>query len=268
MFNEKETSVDSSKPVELYTFTHVVNAYRYSTGDNIAIGFDVYSSAPITRSNIASSSDPRSNSITITCPHELKLLELFLYSMPAEPVYVTIQKLQLDSMDYITEWVGKVIAVTWDMATANLECESLCSFEGKKFATDYINIICTKALYSEKCRVDKNNFALFVYVDVSGNALISDTFEGYQENAFAGGMVEFTIDYITRRQFIVKSSGNSIYLHRQIPFLESGMQVKVYPGCDHTIETCKNRFNNIKNYGGFPTIPLKNPFSSASSIFW
>ena len=30
-------------------------------------------------------------------------------------------------------------------------------------------------------------------------------------------------------------------------------------GCSKTVSDCKNKFNNISNYGGFPYIPAKNP---------
>jgi hypothetical protein len=41
--------------------------------------------------------------------------------------------------------------------------------------------------------------------------------------------------------------------------------VALYPGCDHTRETCKDKFDNLANYGGFPWIPSKNPFANSVS---
>jgi len=38
-----------------------------------------------------------------------------------------------------------------------------------------------------------------------------------------------------------------------------GKQVIVYAGCDKTPQTCKNKFNNLQNFRGFPYIPVKNP---------
>lgn len=39
-----------------------------------------------------------------------------------------------------------------------------------------------------------------------------------------------------------------------------GETVYVYPGCDHTLQTCNDVFGNVKNYGGRPFVPRKNPF--------
>src|SRR3546814_2715916 len=39
----------------------------------------------------------------------------------------------------------------------------------------------------------------------------------------------------------------------------AGTAISLYPGCDHRRMTCKDKFNNILNYGGFDWIPTKNP---------
>ena len=38
--------------------------------------------------------------------------------------------------------------------------------------------------------------------------------------------------------------------------------VELVAGCDHSMPTCAARFDNLANYGGFPFIPTKNPFST------
>jgi uncharacterized phage protein (TIGR02218 family) len=34
-----------------------------------------------------------------------------------------------------------------------------------------------------------------------------------------------------------------------------GHTYSVYPGCDRRFATCKAKFNNVANFGGFPHIP-------------
>jgi len=46
--------------------------------------------------------------------------------------------------------------------------------------------------------------------------------------------------------------------------IEGGPQsVTLYPGCSHTIADCRDKFNNLVNFGGFPWIPSKNPFNNS-----
>ena len=46
--------------------------------------------------------------------------------------------------------------------------------------------------------------------------------------------------------------------------LAVGRVLATYPGCDGTWNTCINKFNNWKNYGGQPWIPIKNPMGGES----
>jgi len=44
----------------------------------------------------------------------------------------------------------------------------------------------------------------------------------------------------------------------KLPFLSSvviGDQFQLLPGCDRTLATCTNVFNNAIHFGGFPFIP-------------
>ena len=41
--------------------------------------------------------------------------------------------------------------------------------------------------------------------------------------------------------------------------LTTGQTVVAIPGCDGRAETCRDTFNNIVNYLGFPFIPAENP---------
>ena len=33
----------------------------------------------------------------------------------------------------------------------------------------------------------------------------------------------------------------------------------MYKGCDRSIKMCRDRFDNDKNFGGYPIMPLDNP---------
>ena len=48
--------------------------------------------------------------------------------------------------------------------------------------------------------------------------------------------------------------------------LKAGDAFEAYPGCDHTLATCAAKFGNQLNYGGFPYIPVKNPFTGDAIV--
>lgn len=42
------------------------------------------------------------------------------------------------------------------------------------------------------------------------------------------------------------------------PLMEIGDSITAYPGCRHTIADCRDKFDNLDNFGGFPYVPNKN----------
>jgi hypothetical protein len=71
-------------------------------------------------------------------------------------------------------------------------------------------------------------------------------------------------------RYITSHAGNQITLIRPLRSLSDLVnssvgeaQVTLYPGCAHTRTACKDKFNNLANFGGFPLIPSKNPFGNS-----
>jgi len=62
-------------------------------------------------------------------------------------------------------------------------------------------------------------------------------------------------------RMIIGHTGINLTMVAPMPGLTAGMDVQLYAGCDHAVATCRDRFNNLTNYGGFPFIPVKNPFT-------
>jgi hypothetical protein len=59
-----------------------------------------------------------------------------------------------------------------------------------------------------------------------------------------------------QRRMVLNYSGST--LTPFTPFssaIVAGVTYNLYPGCDYTWQTCKNRFNNVTNFFGFPGIP-------------
>lgn len=59
-----------------------------------------------------------------------------------------------------------------------------------------------------------------------------------------------------QRTIISVGSTTAFGLARPFPFaVEVGDTFQLLPGCDHTLASCQNKFNNLARYGGFPYIP-------------
>lgn len=135
---------------------------------------------------------------------------------------------------------------------------------------ELLNIDMPRNVYSSQCR-----YALFspqctkIAADFAVAALVTeatDSTSQFYTNAgapvdgyFSLGNCIFTSGQNAGLRLMVRSSGHIsglISLIAPMPFLVApGDGVTLYPGCDKTVATCTNKFNNRLNYGGFTQIP-------------
>ena len=56
-------------------------------------------------------------------------------------------------------------------------------------------------------------------------------------------------------QRVVAADGNWLYLDRPLGAVAAGARAVLLEGCDHTLETCAQRFGNAVNFRGEPFLP-------------
>lgn len=73
---------------------------------------------------------------------------------------------------------------------------------------------------------------------------------------YSNGLVKFTSGFNSGLSAVIKShEGNKVTLMLPTAFsIQAGDTFEIQAGCDKTLETCKSKFNNVNNYGGFPHI--------------
>ena len=81
---------------------------------------------------------------------------------------------------------------------------------------------------------------------------------GEADGFYDGGFVFFSS--INDYRLILSHVGNDLTLLLPFPSDAAGETVRIFAGCDHTIATCKTKFDNVLNYGGFAFVPILNPF--------
>jgi len=274
-FRIQETAKDTGKPFELYEFTYGNTVYRYNTtASEIEAEGKWYSPAPISREAFSLTGDARRSQLVINVSSNFKIAQFLKAGTPASPILVTIKKKHIRSSvadsDIITEWIGRIIFAEWLHSGVKLYCESYYTSIQGNANTRYYNYLCTHTLFGESCKVNRESYKITALVDtVNGTNIVSSAFASKPDKYFTGGYLLFdeTSTGLQHTRYISAHTGDTITLTNQIPELAAGMYVTAYPGCDHTHATCKNKFNNVLNFGGFPWIPTRNPFTSTSPIF-
>jgi uncharacterized phage protein (TIGR02218 family) len=78
-----------------------------------------------------------------------------------------------------------------------------------------------------------------------------------EANYFKYGLITFTSGANAGLKAEVMSFADGVFkLFVELPYqISPGDEYTVYPGCDKRHSTCKNKFNNVLNFGGFPWVP-------------
>jgi len=117
---------------------------------------------------------------------------------------------------------------------------------------------CTHTLGDAMCQFDRSNLqATFSAGPGSSEAQIATSVSPTPPNLYIQGtVIGVTGANAGSSRTVANMSGGWVYV--RLAFLSPilpGDQFQLLPGCDRTLSTCTNVFNNMVHFGGFPYIP-------------
>lgn len=251
---------------ELYDFAYGVAHFRYcNLGRAVDYQAQTYQGAGLDRSSIRESADNSSDTLDVTAPLSLPLLDLFRPLAPMSPVALVLQRQTLNGAT-ATIWTGEVGSVEFAGAKATIHCvPPLASLQAQGLTRNWQKQ-CPLTLYSSglgQCNVDRTSVSVSATITaVAGNVVHAAAFAAQADGWWRGGYIEWNDGTVMQRRFITDDAGDSVTLMTPAAPLAPGTVVTALPGCDHTLETCHNKFHNDVNYGGQPGIPEVSPMSS------
>lgn len=264
-YDSREQSVQGGAPVELYMFARNAKIWRYTSAEqDIADSSETWVSAPITRTAVETNTEQARNALKLTVPRNLEVAELFRHAPPTDVIAVTVFRFHRgEEEDAAVIWIGRLLNVSFEGASAILTCEPVSTSLKRQGLRRLSQKQCPLVLYQQgdgQCNVDREAHKIdTVITDASG---VTVTVAALLAKPYAGGWIEYEdADGNFERRFIRSFSGLVLTLNFPFNGLESATAVTVYPGCDHTMETCDGEYDNLPNYGGHPFTPQKNPFS-------
>jgi uncharacterized phage protein (TIGR02218 family) len=264
------------KPVELY---HIwtgagdqlnINVWYYTSGDvQVIFNNHTYLPATLKRSLVQYDASNEVTKMTLQAAYvEDPALE-FVSINPIEIIWIEAIRLHRDQVPLEADviFVGQIKNVSFKGTTASAECVGFEHFLSATIPQYRYQLTCNWKLFEPKCTlikdaVDEDDDPIFrvgpiavAVDDLTGTILTSAAFSGFDDGYFVFGTVEFGDDART----IVDHIGSVITINFKIKTLTDGDLIKAYPGCDGRITTCKNKFDNLLNFLGFPFIPEENP---------
>ena len=270
-----EESQEGSAPIELYTITIGATIYRYTSAeDDITEAADVYTAIPLQRGTVKGGGpDTRKESLTLTVPGDNAVAKLYVDSVPGVAGQVVIERIQRGdgaSYEVIQIFEGRIASVAFQRAgrEAKIKIVPLVAATSKPVPNHTYQSLCNHVLYDDLCQVDDTSpsfrLSTAAVTAVSGNTITVTGADSNGDGYFTGGFVE-SAGAVDRRM-ILDQTGAVLTLH--LPFTASplGTNVTVFAGCDHAVSTCKSKFDNVINFGGFAWVPSKNVFETGIRI--
>ncbi len=273
-FIAQERSQADGRPVELFLFKTALEstgtAFTNSETE-ITVGPETYEPIAIERTEPSYSNESDSGAIELTVSRELAFARRFISATPSDRYVVTVFRRHLTDvgLQTVTWWKGFISQVTFEGIDAKIRCNSLLELFTRIGPRMTFQQPCNHVLYDPRCTVSENTFRfqgipatidptgrILSFTGLSTSAPLINAPSGFQGNFYVGGFMR-TPDNVDHR-LIVAQSVDSLTI--QFPFFDSpaGLQLDVFAGCDHQIQTCELKFDNVLNHGGHPYLPVRN----------
>lgn len=260
-----ETSVRDAQPVELYTFTRGPEVFRFTTAQEThTFSGLTYTAFPIQRSKIEATQDVSRNPINFTADNTLPFVQQYIAAPPTDIIDVTIQRFHVTDVaqEAVVFWLGRVVNVKFRDDEVQIRCEPIFTSLKRPALRRLYQSNCPHLLYGPVCTVNRLSFLTNATITmVSGITLTAVAFGSQADGYWTGGLIEWTNNGLINKRFVTAHTGQVVTINLPFAGIQPTDSVQIFPGCDHTLTTCVTKFSNELNYGGFPYIPVKNPFA-------
>lgn len=269
-FDLIQRSIFGGKPYELIEFAITGQYWRYTSEDSPVV-FNSVEFTPLSeydRGSIRVTQNIERSEVNLRLRGNVPIAEEFLMVPPSEPVICRIYQRHRDDSDYVIRVRGQVMSCSWsdDAKYANFKINRVSRAAQQPGLRRAYQYNCPYVLYGTQCRVNKNVFEVVGTVSAINGLEVTFTLpDSFVDGYFNGGFIEWESGLGRRdRRMVTGSVGATITLQLTSIGLSVGDTVRLYPGCDHTIETCYSKFNNADWFGGFPFMPTTNPFAGTT----
>jgi len=264
-FDQLEQSVAASVPVEGYKFIGSFRTYLYTSADKAqVINGETYSSIAVKRSNVKAGTQEDDNlSLDLDLPFDIDVIRDYAYAQTPPKLVLEVYRQQFDNaLAWSLFWRGIVRGFDVSERTAKVQVPSIFSLALQgEIPNVYFQTPCNHVLYDARCGQLRSDHSYTSYVQAVDRVTIALTTAPASTGILAAGEIVSLRN--GERRLILSNDGSTIGIGYPFVDLQPGDKVELVKGCDHSIATCKTRFNNVINFGGFPYIPADNPFSGS-----
>jgi uncharacterized phage protein (TIGR02218 family) len=224
---------------------------------SVVYGGNTYTALTMSRGNLQIGQELQGRELIVYLPIDHPLVQRFTASgIPEHAVTVTLLRMQSVSGQALQQWSGFAQSIAIEGHTASIRVPSVTE-DAMKLRLPVISAqrLCNHTLYDSLCTLDRAGFAIeppSVYITgQSGNTITLSMVDGSADHRFQFGEVYHGSG---QRRHILEQIGTVLTLNAPFVGASTGDGVVVYSGCDHSIQTCRDKFGNVVNFGGMPDL--------------
>jgi len=190
-------------------------------------------------------------------PAGLTLVTVFEYDYGASPLDPSV----------VAVWNGNLSSTSFDDdGKVSLLCQPFSSLWRREGPRMNWGTLCNHEFTDVKCTVAAATFSILTTpvsavasngLDITIPGILTSPLPADQ--TYRGGKLAITANPIDAR-LIVAQVGAVVTIQYGFRELPPTTNVNVLQGCDHRLRTCKDKFNNLPNFGGTPFYSTANPF--------
>ena len=258
-YDTLETSLYQGKPYELYWFSTATASWRFTSADQVIsyLG-NAYTPEVIKRTATNQTAEAKGGTVRVTLPKENPVPQQFVAFSPSTPMFLVIYRGHLGDADVVVNFTGKVTMSSFG-DFAELNCIPESDVLKNSIPAMQFQPACNHFLYDAGCTIDKTLFALpgeIAALDPTGTIATVAAAGSKPGGWFTAGYLEIG----QQRRMVILHAGTVLTLMAPLFGVAVGAAVTLYAGCMRDFRTCKNKFNNTRNYIGFQWVPTRNPF--------
>lgn len=261
---------------ELYTFTQrsdngvPIKFWRYTNAPRaVVFENETYVSKPISAGDWTR--EMRDGMATVTIPADLQPFPIYIAGDPGKALWLTVLLAAEVTSAVATKttplFIGKVLNATFvaSKRIMKINVAAASDLRSSDFPLRNFDPSCDWPLFGRGCELSSDLFrkiipASSIAVSDGGLVLTSTAFETTAQGATAPDdwWTHGRLDRGIESRGIVGSSGDEIQLLSRF-FQADDESFVLYPGCNKSLEHCRDKFANLVRFSGYRFVPSVNP---------
>lgn len=246
--------------VEIYRFASKTERWLFTSAarSRTYLG-ETYEAVPIGRDKIEMTENIHKAALTVNVPRDNALASRYFADRPESTVTLTI--FEIGGPSPVTVWKGRIVSVNAAGAKVKITLESIFTSLNRPGLRAVYQLSCRHALYGAQCRVLSGQHQTLAEITaITGVTLNVSGIGDFADGWFTAG---YLVQGGVRYRMVMAHTGSQITIDR--PLRHKG-EIRIYPGCNHLMTDCRDKFGNLPNFGGFPWIPGQTPFEGLGSL--